>query len=97
MFARLTIAQIRTDRIEEFIKIYEESVVPEAKKQKGFCRIYLLVDRKTGNGVSIGIWDCERDALANERNRFYQAQLAKFIDFYAKPPIREGYEVCVQA
>jgi len=97
MFARLTIAQIRTDMVNEFIKIYEESVIPEARSQKGFCKIYLLIDRKTGNGVSVGFWDSEKDALANEQSLFYQEQLAKFINFYTKPPIREGYEVCLQA
>ena len=52
MFARLTTAQIQTDRIDRFIKIFEESVVPAAKLQKGYKGIYLFFDRKTGNGVS---------------------------------------------
>ena len=97
MFARLTTAQIQADRIDRFIKIYEESVVPAAKSQKGYKGISLFVDRKTGKGVSIGFWESQEDAIANEENRFYQEQVAKFIAFYAKPPIREGYEVVVQA
>jgi len=97
MFARLTTAQIPIDRIDRFIKIYEESVVPAAKSQKGYKGIYLLVDRKTGKGVSIGLWESEEDAIANEENCYYQEQVAKFITFYTKPPIREGYEVVVQA
>lgn len=96
MFARLTIAQVKTERVDEFIKIYKESVLPSAKSQEGYCGIYLLVDRKTGKGVSIGLWDSEKDALANEKNLFYQEQVAKFITFYKKLPIREGYEVSVQ-
>lgn len=97
MFARLTRARIRVDRIDEFIKRYEESVVPAAKSQKGYRGAYLLVDRKTGEGVAITFWASEEDALANERNRYYQEQVAKFINFYTQPPIREGYEVSVQA
>lgn len=97
MFARLTTAQIPIDRIDRFIKIYEESVVPAAKSQKGYKGIYLLVDRKTGKGVAIGLWESEEDAIANEENRYYQEQVAKFITFYTIPPIREGYEVVVQA
>jgi len=97
MFARLTTAQIPIDRIDIFIKIFEESVVPAAKSQKGYKSIYLSVDRKTGKGVAIGFWESEEDAIANEENRFYQEQVAKFITFYTKPPIREGYEVVVQA
>jgi len=97
MFARLTTAQVPIDRIDRFIKIYEESVVPAAKSQKGYKGIYLFVDRKTGKGVSMGLWESEEDAIANEENRFYQEQVAKFITFYTIPPIREGYEVVVQA
>lgn len=96
MFARLTIAQIKVKRIDEFIKRYKESVIPAAKSQKGYHKNYLFLDRETGNGVSIGLWDSKEDALANEKNRFYQEQVAKFITFYTKNPIREGYEVVVQ-
>jgi hypothetical protein len=35
MYARATLALINIDKIEQFRKIYEESVVPAAKKQKG--------------------------------------------------------------
>ncbi|MFQ5722699.1 MAG: antibiotic biosynthesis monooxygenase family protein, partial [Candidatus Aminicenantales bacterium] len=70
-------------------------VVPEAKAQKGYCGLYLFIDRQSGKGVSISLWDSEKEAVANEKSRYYQEQVAKFIAFYAKPPIREGYEVSV--
>ncbi len=35
MFARLTSDQIKTKKIDEFIRLYERSVVPTAKSQKG--------------------------------------------------------------
>ena len=43
MFARLTIVQSMPDKIDEVTKIYGESVVPAAKKQKGFHAIELMV------------------------------------------------------
>ncbi len=97
MFARLTTAQIHVDKIDRFIKLYEESVVPAAKLQKGYKSICLFMDRKTGKGIALAFWESEEDAIANEENRYYQEQVAKFITFYTKPPIREGYEVVVQA
>lgn len=97
MFARLTIAQIKLDRIDQFIKLYRESIVPEAKSQKGYRGAYLLFDRKTGERISITLWNSEEDALANEKSCYYQKQVAKSLLYYAKPPIREGYEVVVQA
>lgn len=95
MFARVTSAQIAKDKIDRFIKIYRENVVPSAKKQKGFKGIILMVDPKTGNGLSLSFWESEEDALANEKSLYYQEQVARFIPFYTRQPIREGYKVVV--
>ena len=97
MFARLTIVQVKSDKLDETIKIFEEGVVPAAKSQKGFRGSYLLTDRKTGKGVSITLWDSEEDAIANEQSGYYQEQISKFKDCFAAPPVREGYEVSIQA
>lgn len=97
MFARLTIIQMNIDKMDEGTKIYAEGVVPSAKTQKGYRGIYLLTDRKTGKGISIALWDSEEDAIANEQSGYYQEQVNKFKDFITAPPVREGYEVSVQA
>jgi heme-degrading monooxygenase HmoA len=96
MYARVTSAEIFKEKIDQFIEIYKEYVVPAAKKQKGFRGIHLLVDRKTGNGMAISYWESEKDALANEKSLYYQEQVARFISFYARQPIRDGYDVPVQ-
>ncbi len=96
MFARLTITRISPDRVDELVKRYKESVIPAAKQQKGYKGAQVLMDRKTGNGMAITFWESEEDAVANEKNRYYQEQVAKFITFFKKPPIREGYEVVFQ-
>ena len=96
MFARLTVVQAMPDKIDEVTKIFEESVVPVAKSQKGYKGVYLLVDRKTGKGVSISLWDSEEDAIANEQSGYYQEQVGRFKDFFTAPPVQEGYEAVVQ-
>ena len=96
MYARVTSARIAVHRIVQFKKIFEESVVPAAKKQKGFQGVSLLVNLETGEGLAIGYWDSEEDCLASEKNLYYQQQVAKFIPFYIMQPIREGYEILVQ-
>lgn len=96
MFARLTSVYIKKDRIDDCVKIYEKSVVPAAQSQQGYQGAYLLIDRKTGKGISITLWKEEADAVANEESRYYQEQVLKFRAFFTKPPIREGYEVSVQ-
>jgi heme-degrading monooxygenase HmoA len=94
MFARLTIVQVKVDRIDEVIKLYGDNVVPAAKSHKG---ILLLTDRKTGKGISISLWESEQDAIANDKSGYYQQQVGKFKDYFTKPPAQEGYEVSIQA
>ncbi len=96
MFARLTIVQVKIDKLDETIKLYEDSVIPAAKSQKGFQGGYLLTNRNTGKGISCTLWDSEEDAVANEQSGYYQEQLGKFKDVFTAPPTQEGYEVSVQ-
>ena len=95
-FARLTMVQIKMDKLDETVKIFDESVTPSMKSQKGYRGAYLLTDRNTGKGVAITLWDSEEDAIANEQSGYYQEQLSKFKDFFTAPPVREGYEVSIQ-
>jgi len=96
MFARPTIVQVRPDTIDETTKIFDEGVVPGAKSQKGYKGIYLLIDRKTGKGISVSLWDSEADSTANEQSGYYKEQVDRFKNFMTAPPVQEGYEVAVQ-
>jgi heme-degrading monooxygenase HmoA len=98
MFARITKFQVKKDKIEKGIELYNKSVVPSAKAEKGFVRLYLMVNRKTGEAKSITYWESEELALANEKNLYYQNQLIKFLNFLEDPTyVREGYEVVLEA
>jgi heme-degrading monooxygenase HmoA len=95
MFARMTVMPIRPDRLDDAIRIYRKSVIPEAKRQAGFRGACLLTDRQAGKGIAVTFWKDEKTAVANEESCYYQEQLVKFISLFAGPPIREGYEVNV--
>lgn len=97
MFARFTIIHTDIDKIDEAAKLFEENVVPAFQSQKGYQAVYFLSDRKTGKNICVSIWESEQYAVDNEASRSYQEQLVKFMDLFTEPPIREGYEVIVQA
>ena len=97
MYVRMTTLTFRVDRADEGIRLFEESVVPAARAQKGFRAAYLLADRQAGRCVALTFWDDEASALANEDNRYYQEQLVKFMPLFTSAPVREGYEVAVEA
>jgi len=67
MYARLTISRISPERIDEFKKRYEETVLPTTRSLKGYKGICALADRKTGNGVFITFWESEEDAAKATR------------------------------
>jgi heme-degrading monooxygenase HmoA len=97
MFARLTILALKKGKSEEAVRIYETSILPAAKAQKGYQGSYVLVDWKADTGIVVTFWESEKDATANEENRYYQEQLIKVMNLFAAPPIREGYEVAVES
>ena len=96
MFARLLRIKTKIERIDEAAKLFEESVIPLLKNQKGYKGAYFLTDRKTGVSVAITLWENEEDMLATESSHFFQEQLVRFMTFFKAPPIREAYEVVVQ-
>ncbi len=96
MFARLTLTQVKIDKLDEAVKVTKESVLPAAKSQKGFRGAYLLSE-PNGKAIMISLWETEEDAIANEKSGYYQEQLAKFKDMFTAPPVHEGYEVSLQA
>ncbi len=97
IYARLTTMSFRVESADEGVSLFETSVVPAARAQKGFRAAYLFSDRKTGRAVVLTLWDDEASALANEKNRYYQDQLVKFLPLFTAPPIREGFELEVAA
>ena len=96
MFARFSIIHTGIDKVDEAAELFEESVVPAFKLQKGYNAAYFINERHTGKSICISIWDSEEDALKNEESHLYQEQLVKFMSFFTEPPYREGYDVLVE-
>ncbi len=66
MFARVTTYEGPPDKLDEVLHVTREKVIPGAEKLEGFEGAYLLVDRKTGNSMSISLWRSEKDVHASE-------------------------------
>ena len=96
MFARILRSQLKVDKITDATRTFKEIVIPLCRKQQGFKGGYYMSDPKTGESVAMTIWESEEAMLANEASHFFQEQVARFIPFYAKPPIREAFEVTIR-
>ena len=97
MHARVSIATAQPGKIDDLIKVYRDSVLPAAKKEKGFKGLSLLTDRNTGKGMVISLWDTEADMTAMESSGYNREQSAKVIPLLAGTPTIEHYEVSVRA
>ena len=96
MFARVITVNAQPGKIDEAATLYRDSVVPAAKKQKGFSGAMLLTDPVTGKGISITLWETEADQKASEASGYVAQQLGKLASVLAGPPVRESLVVSVK-
>lgn len=96
MHARIITAQIQHDQLNEASRLYQEQLLPTAKQQSGFKGSWLLLDRHTGKGLAILLWETETDLRAGEANHLLQQQIAQMAQTFVSTPLRELFEVSVQ-
>ena len=93
MFVRTTTLYYRDGFIDKLLEIYENSIVPAAKKQKGYRGAQLLLDREAHKAISLTFWDSEEDENATVESKYYRDQLLKVFVMLSADPIKEGYEL----
>lgn len=94
MVARVTHVRVKPEDIDASARLFDESVIPAAQQEEGFMGAMLLV-RSDGRALAIDLCDTLEHMQANERNGFYQTQVAKFRDKFTEHPSREFYDVKV--
>ena len=94
MYARLVSGRLKTEMLDDAIQLWRESVAPSARRITGFHSARLMVDRKTGKVVSLGLWEKEAD-YRNSAN-WNSMQLEKFASMFIDPPAVDGYEVAAE-
>lgn len=98
MYARITFVRARPGTRAEAERILRTSVVPAARKQRGFVRLLMLVSEEDPEErLCISLWRTREDALANEEGGYYQAQVRKFSHTLVRRPVRKGYLVVVDS
>ena len=82
--------------MDELIHIYQDSIAPIAKEQKGNKGAFLLTDSDTNKAISIAVWETEEDMLAGEASDYLKEQIARAAATFAAPPTTEHFQVSVQ-
>lgn len=79
MFARVTVVQGSPDKVDAGIDSFNTQVLPTAKGVDGYKAAFLLVDRSSGKGIGITLWNTEEarrqggEAVAQAREATIQA------------------------
>lgn len=97
MYARVTLAQLQPDKIDELTQFLRDNVVPAAKAQQGFKGLLVLTDENTNKGIAIALWETAADMAASEASDgYYTVQLARGAHFFTALPVRETYQLTIQ-
>ena len=98
MYCRMTFVRLKRGVSEEAEVIFERSIIPAARKQKGCKGIHWLqsVDDPT-ECVALSFWETREDALENERSGYYSEQRDKISHVVLPETVRKGYEVLATA
>ena len=101
MFARVSTFKGSGDELDdaavaEYRRITEERALPVAREMGGFRGLLSLVDRSTGNGLAITLWESEQAMLASEdaANKLREEATTETGDEIARV---ERYEVALDA
>ena len=97
MYARVVTNQIQAGKMDEWLALIRESIVPALKEQDGFAGFVVLVDREHDKSIGYSMWADETDLAASEGSGHYQQQIAKLGAVLAGPPVREANELTVVA
>ena len=66
MHGRVTIIQGPPESADDFVRVVSEQVLPAARQMGGFKGILSLLDRRTGKGLSVTLWESEEAMRESE-------------------------------
>ena len=66
MFARLVTIGGRREQVDEFARIGTEKVLPQLKRLEGFEGSLVLANRRSGEIVTVTLWESEEALRATE-------------------------------
>ncbi len=94
MYARVTQLEIDSVRIsiDDVVARFERETLPEVRAEPGYRGLFVLTT-PGGKAALMSLWDTEE--AAQTADRFYTAELAKYVTLFRVSPGREAYEVAI--
>ena len=95
MYARVVTAQVLPGKLDEAIRIWQDSVVPANSQKRGWVSARMLVNRDTNKAIVVALWETENDLLESG-GTYLQIQFAKFVELLVAAPVEEIFEVAAE-
>ncbi len=97
MYARVTTTQHSPYRLDEAIQIAQEHTLPAARQQTGFKGYLMLVDRSTGKGITITLWEGEEHReVTGPESSYYREAIGRVVPLLESAPDVEDLEIVIQ-
>ena len=93
MYTQSVAVHVQSDKVNELLRIYRDSIEGAGRRQKGFVGASIGVDTGTGEGFVQLYWETEADMLAGEKSGRLLEPFAKAAPSLAAPLTLERYEV----
>ncbi len=91
MYARVNATEWNPDRVEEGIRITEETIIPSYQKHPGFKGYFLLTEPGGERAMAITMWDTEENMESSAA--IARAMIPELRDILRAPPETMNYEV----
>ena len=95
MYTRVTTIHFQPENLAEVVRINRDSVVPDARQQKGFNSLLLLTNAVDGTALSCASFETAEDIQNSETSGYYQQQVDKFAQVLTGTPDKHIYEAGV--
>lgn len=91
MYVGVVHYKFREGKIDVGIERWNETVLPQTQKQKGFRGVLLFVNREESKVFDIGFWETEDDARHYEECGLFQLLIQDLGDVLEEMPTREKF------
>ena len=66
MHVRTTTMEVPPDKLDEALRYFREQDLPQMRQTDGFKGLIILVDRQSGKGLGMSLWESEDHLRATE-------------------------------
>jgi quinol monooxygenase YgiN len=91
MYARVNATEWNPEKVEEGIRITEETIIPSYQKHPGFRGYFLLTEPGGERAMAITMWDTEENMESSAA--IARAMIPELKDILRAPPDTKNYEV----